>query len=189
MELLQKKLTNKNTWSLIHDSRLSFDKHLDEKMIKAKKNVGMLKHLAKFLSLKTLDQMYKALVRASATKPTTLRCVIKFPNGESGKNSIPSRSCYYWCMAKVNRSKLYEELCWESLSDRRMCRRVLQIHKIINEKTPSYLKDKLHPNHRPFLVSVFREVICRTNRYSHSFFPDAIVSWNRIITDFEDFPS
>ena len=34
-------------------------------------------------------------------------------------------------------SKLYEELGWESLSDRRMRRRVLQIHKIINEKTAS----------------------------------------------------
>ena len=29
-----------------------------------------------------------------------------------------------------SRSKLYEELGWESLSDRRWCRRILQIHKI-----------------------------------------------------------
>ena len=41
------------------------------------------------------------------------------------------------------RSKLYEELGWESLSDRRWCRRILQIHKIVNDKTPSYLKNKL----------------------------------------------
>ena len=27
-------------------------------------------------------------------------------------------------------SKLYEELGWETLSDRRMCMRILQIHKI-----------------------------------------------------------
>ena len=31
--------------------------------------------------------------------------------------------------------KLYEESRWESLSDRRISRRVLQIHKIIDEKT------------------------------------------------------
>ena len=47
---------------LILDSSLSFEKHLNEKIIKAKKNVGILKHLSKFLPLKTLDQMYKALV-------------------------------------------------------------------------------------------------------------------------------
>ena len=34
---------------------LSFEKHLSEKIIKAKKNIGILKHLSKFLPLKTLD--------------------------------------------------------------------------------------------------------------------------------------
>ena len=40
-----------------------------------------------------------------------------------------------------SRSKLYEELGWESLSERRWCRRILQLHKIVINKTPSYLKD------------------------------------------------
>ena len=31
-----------------------------------------------------------------------------------------------------SRSKLYEELGWESLSERRWCRRILQIHKIVS---------------------------------------------------------
>ena len=43
---------------------LLFEKHISEKIIKAKKNMGILKHLSKFLPLKTLDQMYKALVRS-----------------------------------------------------------------------------------------------------------------------------
>ena len=54
---------NKKILGLILDSRLSSEKHLSEKIIKAKKNVGILKHLSQFLPLKTLDQMYKALVR------------------------------------------------------------------------------------------------------------------------------
>ena len=33
---------------------LSFGKHLNEKIIKAKKNIGLLKHLSKFLPLKHL---------------------------------------------------------------------------------------------------------------------------------------
>ena len=45
-----------------------------------------------------------------------------------------------------NRSKLYEELGWEMLSGRRWCRRILQIYKIKNNRSPSYLKDKLPPN-------------------------------------------
>ena len=43
---------------------LSFEKHLSEKIIKAKKNIGIFKHLSKFLPLRTLDQMYKTLVRS-----------------------------------------------------------------------------------------------------------------------------
>ena len=46
----------------------------------------------------------------------------------------------------TSRVKLYEDLGWESLSDRRSSRRVLQIHKIIDEKTPQYLRDCLPPN-------------------------------------------
>ena len=34
----------------------------------------------------------------------------------------------------TSRVKLYEELGWESLSDRRISRRVLLMHKIIDEK-------------------------------------------------------
>ena len=48
---------------LILQQGLSFEKHLNEKIIKAKKNIGILKHLSKFLPLRALDQMYKSLVR------------------------------------------------------------------------------------------------------------------------------
>ena len=30
-----------------------------------------------------------------------------------------------------------------------MCRRILQIHKIVSKKTPSYLKEKLPQHRRP----------------------------------------
>ena len=91
-----------------------------------------------------------------------------------------------------NRSKLYEELGWENLSDRRTSRRILQIHKISNDKTPYYLKDKLPINNRPLFGGqnriIFHRFICRTNRYMNSFFPDAIMSWNIILEHFDNTP-
>ena len=92
-----------------------------------------------------------------------------------------------------SRSKLNEDLGWESLSERRWCRRILQIHKIVSKKTPSYLKDKL-PRHRRPLYSqnsnnTFHEIRCQSSRYMSSFFPDAITSWNNIITHFVNIPS
>ena len=49
---------------LILDSNLSFKKHLNEKVIKAKKNIGIIKHLSIFVPHKTLDLMHKAFVRS-----------------------------------------------------------------------------------------------------------------------------
>ena len=46
------------------DSKLSFERHVNEKIIKAKKSIGIIKYLSKFLPIKPLDQMYKALVRS-----------------------------------------------------------------------------------------------------------------------------
>ena len=63
----------------------------------------------------------------------------------------------------TNRSKLHEELGWETLSDRRWCRRILQIHKIGKYKTPYYLRDKLPPHYRPLYKlnnsNTFQEII------------------------------
>ena len=150
-----KKVNEQKHLGLILDSGLSFKKHLDEKIIIAKKNIGIIKHLSKFLPLKTLDQMYKALVRSNLdycdiiyhTSP-----VINPPPLLPTFNSLMEKLERVQCQAAFavtgawqgsNCSKLNEELGWETLSDRRMGRRILQIHKIMNNKTPSYLKDKL----------------------------------------------
>ena len=49
---------------LILEPNLSFEKHLYVKMVKAKKNIGIIKYLNRFLPFKTLNQMYRALVRS-----------------------------------------------------------------------------------------------------------------------------
>ena len=187
------------------DSSLSFEKHFNEEIIKAKNNVGILKHLSKFLPVKTLDQMYKALGRSHLDY-----CDIIY-HKPSHQNQAPLGITLHSLMEKVeriqyqaalavsgawrgsSRSKLYEELGWETLSVRRMCRRILQIHKIFNYKTPSYLNDKLPPKCRALFsgntCNTFREIICKSNRYMNSFFPDAIASWNNFIKHFDDVPS
>ena len=92
-----------------------------------------------------------------------------------------------------NRSKLYEELGWEPLSNRRWCKRILYIHKIVSNETPLYLKDKLPLPRRPLYSqnnsNTFHEIRCKTFRYMYSFFPDAITSWNNVITHFNNIPS
>ena len=83
----------------------------------------------------------------------------------------------------LSRTKIYDELGCESFfSDRRKCRRSLQVHKIINNSPLSYLNDKLPPICREMfsgnIRTTFHEIICKSNRYMNCFSPDAIASWN-----------
>ena len=196
-----KKVNEHKHLGLIFDSSLSFNKHLNEKIIKAKRNIGIIKQLSKYLPVRTLNQMYKALVRSHLDYcdiiyhiPPKINPPPQLATFDSLMEKL-ERVQYQAALAVTgawhgsNCAKLNEELGWETLSDRRLCRRVLQIHKIINNKTPSYLKDKLPPNHRLSSVNILCRIKCRTNRYMSSFFPHAITSWNIFISHFDDFPS
>ena len=84
----------------------------------------------------------------------------------------------------TSRNKLYEELGWESLSDRRWYKRLFQFYKICNDMTPTYLLDSV-PRQRRLLYgntsyNSYYEIYCRTTRYMNSFFPDCIKKWNAI---------
>ena len=166
---------------LILQPGLAFEKHLNEKIIKAKKNIGLLKQLSKFLPLKTLDQMYKTLVRSHLDYCDVIYhipSIIHQPPLGMTLNSLMEKVekiQYQAALAIIgawqgsSRSKIYDELGWETLSDRRNCRRVLQIHKIINNNTISYLKDKLPANCKEMFSGIiratFHAIICKSNRY------------------------
>ena len=47
------------------------------------------------------------------------------------------------CWKGTSRNKIYDELGWESLTDRRWCRRLFHFYKIQNSLTPPYLKDPI----------------------------------------------
>ena len=77
----------------------------------------------------------------------------------------------------TTRNKLYNELGWESLTDRRCCRQLIHFYKIHNGLTPSYLRDHLPPKRRLLgndNPNVYHRVSCNTSRYKNSFYSDAI---------------
>ena len=144
--------------------------------------------------------MYKSLVRSHLDGCDFIYHIPnQFLTGESALPTLMGKveSVQYQAALAVtgawkgtSRLKIYKELGWESLSDRRSYRRILQLHKIIDKKTPSYLYNKLPPNRHVliFLPHVFQDD-CRTQRYANSFYPHAINLWNRMIQNFEHFPT
>ena len=195
---------------LILQFKLNFEKHLFEKMKKAKRIIGMIKHLNYLLPLKTLNQMYKSLVRPHLDYCDIIYHIPQTVHPQSVGGGI-TLNCHMERVEQIqyqaalavtgawqgsDRVKLYEELGWETLNDRRMLRRILQLHKIVDGKTPSYLRQSLPqmetksskffpalnlPNQFPTKYG--------TDRYLQSFFPDATKNWNCIITDFRELPS
>ena len=151
---------------LILDSSLSFKKHLNEKIINAKKNLGIIKHLSTFLPRKALNQMYKALVRSHLDYCDIIYHIppvhTQFGVNLTDLMEKAERIQYQAALAVTgawqgsSRSKLYEELGRECLSERRWCRRILQIHKIVSKKTLSYLKGRQRGRITPFSYSRYR---------------------------------
>ena len=114
------KVNEQKHLGLLLDSGLSFDKHLNGKIIKAKKNLGLIKYLSRSLPVKTLDQMYKALVRSHLDYCDIVYHIPSKQDQFGGiLNSImvkAERIQYQAALAitgawkGTNRSKLYDEL-------------------------------------------------------------------------------
>ena len=191
---------------IIFDSKLNFKSHVNEKITKAKKIIGMIKHLSQYLPIKTLNVMYKSLVR-----PHLDYCdiILHIPTAEDVDNPPPPfedglfnalmkkiESVQYQAALAItgtwkgtSRVKIYKELRFESLSKRRALHRVIQIFKILNNLTPSYLRDKMPPPRMRALrngnPNVLRERITRTERHEYSFFPNAICLWNKTVRELQ----
>ena len=87
------------------------------------------------------------------------------------------------CWQGTSRDKLYEELGWESMSDRRWARHLTIFYKIQNGLTPSYLCDHI-PKRNEIDISLRNRSciapLARTERYENSFLPYIIKSWENL---------
>ena len=96
------------------------------------------------------------------------------------------------CWQGTSRIKLYEELGWESLSDRRWARRLIVFYKIKNGLTPLYLSEHV-PERTEISLRLRRRVantsFVRTARYENSFFPYTIKEWKNLDDDIKSKPS
>ena len=155
---------------VVLDDRLSFRKHIKEAIVKAKKGLALMKFLSKWVTSTILDKTYKLYVRPHLDYGDIIY------DGQLIDMMHALESMQYQaglivskCWKGTNRQKLYNELGWESLSERRVYRRFALYFKIINNETPEYLREHIHhlPNKR-------------TLRYEKSFFPFCDLNWNNV---------
>ena len=169
------------------DSRLNFSKHIKEKILIAMKGLALLKFLSKFVDRNVLDLSYKMYVRPHLDYGDVI-----FHNQRADLMDLIERVQYKaalivsGCWQGTSRDKLYDELGWESLSDRREVRRLTIFYKIKNGLAPPYLSDHI-PNQNEVSVVLRnrdeRSPFVRTDRYENSFFPYTIKKWKDLNED------
>ena len=114
---------------IILDSKLSFRSHVSEAIMKARRGIGLIRHLSQYVSRDVLDQMYKLYVR-----PHLDYGDIIYHRYDPNFSSILTRrleQVQYTASLAVTGAwrgtswqRLYEELGWESLYERRWYRRL-----------------------------------------------------------------
>ena len=82
----------------------------------------------------------------------------------------------------TSKEKLYQELGFESLKDRRWLRRLCYLYKIVNTKQPVYLYDLIPPFQRSSRNKILFSIkpFCRTVSFKNSLLPYAIKQWNKL---------
>ena len=132
---------------LILDSKLNFNEHIESKITKCNKIIGLMKKLSLILSRKSLLTIYKSFVRPNLDYADI---IYDKPLNESLKRKIEmvqynAALIITGAFKGTSRDKIYQELGLESLADRRWTRKLIFFHKIILGLLPSNLKDYLIP--------------------------------------------
>ena len=119
---------------LVLESKLMFTKHINGIITNARKCIGVIKHLAPYLPLRSCDQIYKMYVRPHLDYCDTIYHIPTIKNDFESSLTLNyqmntlERTQYQAALAVsgaqkgTNRNKIYEELGWETLDQRRMMR-------------------------------------------------------------------
>ena len=109
---------------MVLDSALNFRSHVREKIISARKGIGVIRYLSKYVSRDVLDQMYKLYVRPHLDYGDII--YHKFDPELTFEFTTKLETVQYSAALVVsgawrgtNKCKLYEELGWEYLYHRR----------------------------------------------------------------------
>ena len=165
--------------------------------------IDIIKHLRSYLPTKSLDQIYKMHIRPHFDYCDIIFHKPSFTNDRSLTNTpnvlmnILEKTQYEAALAitgtwkGTNTDKIYEELGWESLHNRRFCRRLTVLYKILNNLSPNYLRlPILTPQNRyesrSKTTNSLTSIRCRNLRFKNSFYPHTIDSWNKIDTSLKE---
>ena len=168
---------------MILDSKLNFHSHIREAIIKARRGIGIIRFLSKYVSRDVLDQIYKLYVRPHFDYGDIIyhkydpEFKLDFTKKlESTQYSAALAVTGAW--RGTNTDRLYEELGWEILYHRRWYRRLCHFYKLRNDQRPFYLYSEIPQEHKHHYnlrrPNVYEPNVISTNRFSHTYFQNCM---------------
>ena len=126
---------------IILDTRLSFEKHLETVLCKINKTIGLIRKLQNLLPRSALVTLYKAFVRPHLDYGDILYDQAHNESLHLKLESIQYNACLTitGAIRGSSREKLYQELGFESLQQRRWYRKLCCFYKNIKNESPRYL--------------------------------------------------
>ena len=179
------KSANQKHLGLILDEKLTFNDHITSKLTTVNKLTSTLRKLYHYMPRDSLVTIYKSFIRPHLDYADV---IFDKPSNATFSNRIESAQ-YNAALAitgtirGTSKEKLYEELGFETMKDRRWFRRLCCFYKILNNQTPGYLYSLLVPPNRDYNTrryTKFRQIFCRTETFSNSFLPQTIKEWNKL---------
>ena len=86
----------------------------------------------------------------------------------------------------TSHERLYQDVTWPKLSERRLHIKLTHMHKIVNSNVPPYLSGVLpktlaeNTHYDLRNRDHIKQLKCRTEKFRKSFFPDCIRHWNNL---------
>ena len=174
---------------MVLDSKLDFKSHIREAITKARRGIGMMKHLSRYVSRDVLIQLYKLYVRPHLDYGDIIyhkydpSMHLDFTNKlEQIQYAAALAATGAW--KGTSRDKLYKELGWETLYDRRWFRRLCHFFKLRKFQSPLYLFAEIPPV-RPPLYNLrhsrtYSQSAARTTRFSNTYFYNTLFEWDSL---------
>ena len=176
---------------IVLDSKLNFNAHVDQKIKKCNRVIGLIRRLSVALPQNVLLTIYNSFVRPHLDYGDIL---YDKPNNENFQNKL-EKVQYRACLAitgaiqGTSRTKLYDELGLHSLIKRRWCNKLIFFYKIVNGLLPGYLysyldfPSQINYSLRSVSASVIKPFLSRTKSFKNTFFPYCINEWNNLTAE------
>ena len=169
--------------------------HIDNLLTSSSKILGMMRKIKLSVKRKTLEQLYTSFLRPILEYASVVwdGCTV-LEKDKLEKIQHEAARIVSGLTRSVSLDRLYKEISWSSLSERRTYQKLLLAYKIKTHQTPGYLSD-LFPNmlesvpynlRNPFDFTVINR---RTELFSKSFVPSAISLWNNLPNNIKELNS